>query len=410
MLFFLQEFKRKLSPKTLRKQLSRAETQDSTGSLCASQDFDSSDRLSEGSAGTPTKTHKSKSLKVTQPIRSWLSGASDSGKKSKTSGGSHGCLVQTPNGDTVKRQERNGSVHPMPNDASSSRILKSIEDNHHGDKSVYQAFKEKRSPKLKDVNQEAAAMKPQALKVMEFPERILTEGQGHVEVSKSASEGHSPSSSSRQQLQPQPRVTGESQSEAVPFFLSNHGNTPQAFTNNVVAMTTIQIDSVVMSPGQIEAMSRSLNDADTDEGDSKTSSAAGSPKVSSLPASLPESLDRKSLRLCHVDDLSQQAPVQQQHPLVTGTGNRQQRTKLEPPRTLNVREVSKLSKGVFTLPSTCMSAESIGPCSLDVSSIGTGKVTPVPPSRWADTGTWLISVCVHYSCRKPNLFVTRRTH
>ena len=379
----MQEFKRKLSPKTLRKQLSRAETQDSTGSLCASQDFDSSDRLSEGSAGTPTKTQKSKSSKVTQPIRSWLSGTSDSGKKSKASGGSHGCPVQTPNGDTVKTQERNGSVHPMPNDASSSRILKSIEDNHHGDKSVYQAFKEKRSPKLKDVNQEAAAMKPQALKVVEFPNRILSECQGHVEVSKSASEGHSPSSSSRQQQQQQqqPRVTGESQSTAVPFFLSNHGNTPQAFTNNVVAMTTIQIDSVVMSPGQIEAMSRSLNDADTDEGDSKASSAAGSPKVSSLPASLPESLDRKSLRLCHVDDPSQQAPVQQQHPLVTGTGNRQQRTKLEPPRTLNVREVSKLSKGVFTLPSTCMSAESIGPCSLDVSSIGTGKVTPVPPSR-----------------------------
>ena len=101
----------------------------------------------------------------------------------------------------------------MPNDASSSRILKSIEDNHHGDKSVYQAFKEKRSPKLKDVNQEAAAMKPQALKVVEFPERILNEGQGHVEVSKSASEGHSASSSSRQQQQQQqPRVTGESQS------------------------------------------------------------------------------------------------------------------------------------------------------------------------------------------------------
>ena len=379
-----QEFKRKLSPKTLRKQLSRAETQDSTGSLCASQDFDSSDRLSEGSVGTPTKTYKSKSSKVTQPIRSWLSGTSDSGKKSKTSGGSHGCPVQTPNGDTVKTQERNGSVHPMPNDASSSRILKSIEDNHHGDKSVYQAFKEKRSPKLKDVNKEAAAMKPQALKVVEFPDRILNEGQCHVEVSKSASEGHSPSSSSRQQQQqPQPRVTGESQSEAVPYFLSNHDNTPQAFTNNVVAMTTIQIDSVVMNPGQIEVMSRSLNDADTDEGDSKTSSAAGSPKVSSLPASLPESLDRKSLRLCQVDDptLPPPLPAQQQQPLVAGTGSRQQRTKLEPPRTLNVREVSKLSKGVFTLPSTCMSAESIGPCSLDVSSIGTGKVTPDPPSR-----------------------------
>ena len=244
-------------------------------------------------------------------------------------------------------------------------------------------------------------MKPQALKVVEFPERILNEGQGHVEVSKSASEGHSASSSSRQQQQQQlPRVTGESQSEAV-LFLSNHGNTPQAFTNNVVAMTTIQIDSVVMSPGQIEAMSRSLNDADTDEGDSKASSAAGSPKVSSLPASLPaslpESLDRKSLRLCHVvDDPTLPPPLslQQQHPLVAGTGNRQ-RTKLEPPRTLNVREVSKLSKGVFTLPSTCMSAESIGPCSLDVSSIGTGKVTPHPPEQGATLVLgWIRSVIV----------------
>ena len=398
-LLFFQEFKRKLSPKTLRKQLSRAETQDSTGSLCASQDFDGSDRLSEGSSGTPTKTHKSKSSKVTQPIKSWLSGTSDSGKKSKTSSGSHWHPVQTPNGDTVKPQERNGSVHPMPNDASSNRILKSIEDNHHGDKSVYQAFREKRSPKLKDTNQEeAAGMKPQAVKVVEFPERILNEGQGYVEVSKSASEGHSPSSSSRQQQQP--RVTGESQSEAVPFFLSNHGNRPQAFTNNVVARTTIQIDDVVMSPGKIESMSRSLTDADanTDEGGSKASSTAGSPKVSSLPSSLPESLDRNSLRLCHVvDDPSLPAPLQQQHPLVAGMGNRH-RTKLEPPRTLNVREVSKLSKGVFTLPSTCMSAESIGPCSLDVSSIGTGKVTPNPPDRGRHW--YLNKVHFRHSCRK----------
>ena len=159
-----------------------------------------------------------------------------------------------------------------------------------------------------------------------------------------------------------------------------------------------------MSPGQIEAMSRSLNDADRDEGDSTASSAAGSPKVSSLPASLPaslpESLDRKSLRLCHVVDDPSVPPPQQQHPLVAGTGSRQQRTKLEPPRTLNVREVSKLSKGVFTLPSTCMSAESIGPCSLDVSSIGTGKVYSRSTQQGATLVLGLNPVCYRHSCRK----------
>ena len=370
----MQEFKRKLSPKTLRKQLSRAdpykganETQDSTGSLCVSQDNDSSDRLSEDSgAGTPTHGgHRSK------PIRSCLTSTSDSFKKSK-SAVCQGNSSPTPNGDAMKAPERNGAVHPMPNDSNSSRILKSIEDNHHGDKSVYKAFKERHSPKLQDFSKEAAALKPQALKVVEFPNRILNEHQGHTKVCKSVSEGHHPThqSSSSRQHQHQPRGTGESQHEAGPS-LSNHGNQPNAFTNNVGAMTTIQIDDVVMTPGQIEEMSRSLTEDDAEDSMAnslRSRSIPDSPKVSSLPGSL----DRKALGQHLLDD----HPQQQQHasverPLASRGG------KLEPPRTLNVREVSKLSKGVFTFPMTCMSAESIGPCSLDVSSIGTGRFSSI---------------------------------
>ena len=362
-----------MSPKTLRKQLSRAdqykgvnETQKSRGSLCAFHDF-SPERLSKDSAadhsGTPTENkggQGSESLNASQTMGSSLTGTSDSFKISKSAAWRTNSTQ--PNGDAVKAQVRNGSVHPMPNDSNSSRILKSIEDNfsHIRDRSVYHAFKERQSPKLKDLNRETVGLKPHTLKVVMFPDKILKNGQGYSRVLICASEGstahHGVEVSSRQQ---QPHGTGESQNKDVPFFLSNRGNIPQAFvTDKIVPMTTMQIGDVVMKPGEIDAMSCSLTeatDADSDSG-SKGSSIADSPKVSSPPGSL----DRKTHRLCL--DEQQDTLVDNHH------------IKLEPPHSLNVREVAKLSKGVFAFPSTGMSAESIGPCSLDVSSISTGKI------------------------------------
>ncbi len=254
-------------------------------------------------------------------------------------------------------QERNGSVHPMPNDSNANRILKSIQDNHShgGDKSVYHAFKEKHSPKLKDLNKEAAALKPQALKVVEFPDRILQDdGQGHAEVT---AQGQS----SRQHA-----ASGECPGQAVAFSLSQlspHARPAFTATNTLVTKTLVRIGDLTTASGQIQAMSRSL-DADTDEGDkgSKSSSVCDSPKVSSYPGCL----DHRTLRLHRWEDHQYH-----HHPLVDG-----HHTKLEPPRSLNVREVAKLSKGPFALPRTCVSAESIGPCSLDISSVGTGKALP----------------------------------
>ncbi len=99
-----------------------------------------------------------------------------------------------------------------------------------------------------------------------------------------------------------------------------------------------------MTPSQIEAMSQSLTESVTDK--FSRQSSLDSPRVSSLPGTL----DRRTLHL-RLEEVASK--------------------KLEPPRSLNVREVAKLSKGIFAYQS--MSAESIGQCSLDVNSTGTGK-------------------------------------
>lgn len=107
-----------------------------------------------------------------------------------------------------------------------------------------------------------------------------------------------------------------------------------------------------MTPSQIEAMSQSLTESTADK--FSRQSSLDSPQMSSLPGTL----DRRTLHL-RLEEVASK--------------------RLEPPRSLNVREVAKLSKGIFAYQS--MSAESIGQCSLDVNSTGTGK-----GFRWLSQG------------------------
>ncbi len=346
-----------------------ARAQTSSGSLCASQD-ESSDRLSVDSttdqSGTPTNQ---KGPKYTfKPVKAAQSVSHESNGEARLETAGNIDPRQQTAGSMKPQSDRNGSVHPMPYDSNSHRILKSIQDSQSGDKSVYQAFKEKHSPKLKDLtNNEAAVLKPQAFKVVEFPDKILA---GKEQESDRNDSGAALSSAPGR---PWHRPTGESHSTDTATTFYSHRNrgfsAPQAFgsstpatTNTVVDKTMIpRLGDVVMAAGpHAQALSRSL-DADEETGvptvqDRKASSVENSPKVSSA--------ERRALRLRLLGELGHQ----HQCLLVDKQG-----AKLEPPRSLNVREVAKLSKGVFAFPSTCASAESIGPCSLDISSVSTGK-------------------------------------
>ncbi len=206
---FFSDLKRKMSPKTHRKHLTPADQLKSGCASAGSMDSsfggsleDSFDRLSVDSgdhSGTPThKPHKSKATKGS-PIKH-----SDSSKKYKSSSStSHMQSVQPSQTQSTSgtQDKTNGMAHPMPSDSTSTRILKSIEDNLHihslngnKEKSVYQAFKDKQSPKIlkKGKGKEALSMKSQALKVVDIPDTMLNRelghggeghgGEGHVDI------------------------------------------------------------------------------------------------------------------------------------------------------------------------------------------------------------------------------------
>lgn len=177
----ITNFFKRMSPKSIRRsskgsQKSRGSaTPDSSNNSLQAVFCDSADELSFDSDQSGSGKQKKKSPRHS-PIRNFLGQSfrksrSKEGISSSASNSNEAILTKGSKSPTYG-SDTNGEVtaYSPTMTSESSRILKSIENNSQAEKNVYQAFKEKQSPKRVS---EAISMKPQALKAVEFPEEVL---------------------------------------------------------------------------------------------------------------------------------------------------------------------------------------------------------------------------------------------
>ena len=310
----ITNFFKRMSPKSLRRSPKGSDRSRHSGTpgsssgslhavLCDSAEDLSleSDQSGSGSQKSKGKSPKSSPIRnlITQSFRR-SKGTSREPLTSTSPRSSSKDLSVSASKELLSAEPVKDETSPSVLPSESARILKSIENNTQAttEKSVYQAFKEKQSPKRVA---EAFSMKPQALKAVEIPDQLM---------------------------------------EADPSLPPPPGD---------------EVDRAIL-PLDLDNVNLTAKD--------------DSPKVASLPGTLTR-LTSKGVPPAEPMSAGSAILARQRSEHGNTGGSRRP---FEPPKTLDVRKVAKLQKGVFMFPN--MSAESIGQCSVNLYTSGKTFVFP----------------------------------